>query len=49
MELIIKMMTNRTEGYVACSYAKTPEEAKAKIKALKLYYQPIDIYFMIKE
>ena len=49
MKLIIKMMTNKNEGYVDCCYASTPEEAKEKIKALSLYYNPIDIYFMIKE
>ena len=49
MKLVIKMMTKREEGYIACAYANTPEEAKEKIKALSLYYNPIDIYFMIKE
>ena len=46
MKLVIKMMTKREEGYIACAYANTPEEATEKIKALRLYY---NIYFMIKE
>lgn len=49
MKLVIKMLTKREEGYQACCYASTPEEAKRKIKFLKFYYQPVDIYFMIKE
>lgn len=48
MKLVIKMMTKREKGYIACA-SNTPEEATEKIKALRLYYNPIDIYFMIKE
>ncbi len=42
----IKMMTDRNNGYITISYADTVEEAREIIKAAKLYYNPIDIYYM---
>ena len=45
--LLVKMMTNRIEGYKKCCYVNTPEEANECIKALKIYYNPIDIYYTI--
>ena len=45
-KFLIKMMTDRIEGYKAVSYASTPEEARELVKAYKVYYAPIDIYYM---
>ena len=42
----IKMMTKRENGYVVAGYADTLEEAREIVKALKVYYEPIDIYYM---
>ena len=42
----IKMMTDRNNGYIIAGYAETAEEAREKVKALNVYYSPIDIYYM---
>ena len=42
----IKMMTDRSRGYIIACYAETEEEAREKVKALRVYYSPIDIYYM---
>lgn len=41
----VMMMMNRAEGYKVAVYANTLEEAKEKVSALKLYYNPLDIYY----
>lgn len=47
--LVVKMMTDRKEGYKKAVYVNTPEEANEYIKALKVYYNPIDIYYTINK
>ncbi len=42
----IKMMTDRKNGYITISYADTVEAAKEIVKAAKLYYSPVDIYYI---
>lgn len=39
------MMMNKVEGYKTVGYANTLEEAQEKIKALKIYHSPIDVYY----
>ena len=43
---LVKMMINRIEGYKNCCYCNTLEEAKEYVNALKIYYNPIDVYYM---
>ena len=45
--LVIKMMTNKNEGYKIAGYANTIEDAKKVIKTKCNLYNPIDIYFEI--
>lgn len=42
---LIKMMTDRTEGYKNVAYVNTVDEVNTRIAALKIYYKPIDIYY----
>lgn len=42
---LIKMMTDRVEGYKNIAYVNTVDEANERINALKVYYKPIDIYY----
>ena len=44
-KFLIKMMTDRTEGYKEVGYADTVEEAKEYVDALKVYHNPIDIFY----
>ena len=45
--LVVKMMTDRARGYVEAGYVDTAE-AKEKVNALKVYYNPIDVYYTTK-
>ena len=42
---VVKMMTDRKEGYKIRGYFETAEEAKELVRALIVYYEPIDIYY----
>lgn len=42
---VIKMMKDRAKGYVPMHVVSTPEEARALMRALTVYHQPIDIYY----
>jgi hypothetical protein len=44
-KFVIKMMTDRTEGYKTAYCCETIEETYELLKALKVYYNPIDIYY----
>ena len=41
----VMMMTKREEGYRVVAYANTVEAVKEKVRALKIYYSPIDVYY----
>lgn len=41
----IRMLTNRKDGHKTVAYCETLEEVYERINALKVYYNPIDIYF----
>lgn len=45
--LVIKMMTNKNEGYKVAGYANTVEDAKILIERKRNEYNAIDIYFEI--
>ena len=44
-KFLIKMMTDRVEGYKDVAYAETIEEAKEYVDALKIYHNPIDVFY----
>lgn len=41
---VIKMMTNREEGYRVVAQRDSLVEAQAMAKAMKMYHEPIDVY-----
>ena len=45
----IKMMTSRVEGYKVAGYADTVEQAREKVNGLKVYYNPIDVYYTVSK
>ena len=45
---VVKMMTDRKEGYREMGLFNNLAEAKEVLNAVKVYYSPIDAYFAIK-
>ena len=45
---VVKMMTDRKEGYKEMGLFNNLTEAKEVLNAVKAYYSPIDAYFAIK-
>ena len=41
---VVKMMTNREEGYRVVAQRESLAEAQAMAKAMKMYHEPIDVY-----
>lgn len=41
---VIKMMTNREDGYRVVAQRESLAEAQAMAKAMKMYHEPIDVY-----
>lgn len=41
---VVKMMTNREEGYRVVAQRDSLVEAQAMAKAMKMYHEPIDVY-----
>lgn len=45
MMYLVKMMTNREEGYNVVAKVTTEDEAREYVRALKIYHSPIDVYY----
>ena len=41
---VIKMMTNRAEGYKTVAIKHSLNEARATLNAMRTYHEPIDAY-----